>query len=79
MKAYYYQPPGELWPIFGANSLDDARFFFDPDHWSYIVTSSNDVYVNPNTGSVDFSDNWDSLDGLIKVIFDVDSEQWIDK
>lgn len=78
MKAYYVQTADTIYPIYGVNSLDEAKEYLDPPNHGQIVETSENVYMNPATGSVDFASGWDSLDGLIQVRYDLDKECWVE-
>lgn len=36
------------------------------------------MYMNPNTGSVDVADGWDSLDGLVEVTWSDTEQTWVE-
>lgn len=76
MISFYQQKAGELFPIYGVSSFDEAKDFADP---STIVSSNEDVYMNPYTGSVDFESGWDDFEGLIEVEYDPSREEWVEK
>jgi hypothetical protein len=82
--AYYIQQAGELFPIFGATSLDEARAQVPQESHARIVESADDVLMNPHTGSVDFRSCWaaegfteESAD-LVLVRFDAEDESWVE-
>jgi len=43
-----------------------------------LIETTEDVYMNPATGSVDVEGGWDDLSEVVKVIFDPESEYWIE-
>jgi hypothetical protein len=79
MNAYYTQSAQQIFPIFGVSSIDEAEKFAGG---KTVIETSEDVYMNIHTGSVDFSSNWESegvdLDELTKVKFDVKFESWVE-
>lgn len=77
MAGYYVQKAGELFPIYGSSSFDEAKGFVDEEET--IIASNEDVYMNPYTGSVDFESGWDNLEGLIEVEYDPSREEWVEK
>ncbi len=77
MNAYYLQLAEQIFPIFGVSSVEEAKSFVDEKDHGRIVETSEDVYMNLSTGSVDFESGWDSLDEVVKVTFDADSESWV--
>lgn len=78
MNAYYVQYPGELFPIYGANSVEEAKQYIPPEDYDHIAVSIDDVYMNVATGSVDFESGWDDLSEVIPVYWNTDSESWED-
>lgn len=79
MKAFYLQKADQIFPIFGVDSMDQAkRFTLDEDH-KYIVETSEDVYMNIHTGSVGFESDWDNLDEVVKVEYRIEAftEGWV--
>lgn len=86
MNAYYQQIANALYPIYGVSSMHEAAKFAGNE--GRIVESSENVYMNPHTGSVDFADNWmadvgaedeselSEAYGLIHVEYDAESESW---
>jgi hypothetical protein len=43
-----------------------------------LIETTEDVYMNIETGSVDVEGGWDDLSEVVKVIFDPESEYWIE-
>jgi hypothetical protein len=78
MNAYYLQQADKIFPIYGVNSLEEAKQYVDPSDHNRIVETKEDVYMNLATGSVDFASGWDDLEAVVKVEFDTDSESWIE-
>lgn len=87
MNAYYEQIAQNIFPILGVNSMEEAQQFASGK--GRIVETADAVWMNPNTGSVDFASNWladvgaddeselSSDHGLIEVTFDAESESWV--
>ena len=90
MNACYIKKAEEIFPIFGVSSIDEAKEFVAEEDHRYIVETSEDVYMNIETGSVDFESGWDyenedgdtvnavDLDEVVKVRFDTESESWVE-
>lgn len=78
MNAYYIQKADQIFPIFGVNSIDEAKEFAAEEDHRYIVESPEDVYMNLATGSVDFESGWDDLSEVVMVRFDAGSESWVE-
>ena len=78
MNAYYIQKAEQIFPIYGVNSLEEAKQFVDEADHRYIVETGEEVYMNIPTGSVDFESGWDDLDEVVQVKYDADLEQWIE-
>ena len=82
MNAYYTHAAAEIFPIYGATSLEEAQSFVDPAQHRYIVETADSVYMNAATGSVDFSSSWEaegaSLDDLVLVNYSAESESWVE-
>lgn len=78
MNAYYIQKAEQIFPIYGVNSLEEAKQFVDEVDHRYIVETDEEVYMNIQTGSVDFESGWDDLDEVVQVKYDADLEQWIE-
>ena len=83
MNAYYTQSANQIFPIFGVNSIEEAKEFAG---MLPVIETSDSVFMNPNTGSVDFYSNWKSeavdlndLNDLIEVVFDFNENCWIEK
>ena len=79
MSAYYTQYGPQIFPIFGVSSISEAEQFAGG---AKVIETSDDVYMNPYTGSVDFEINWTSegalLSELTKVEFDIESQSWVE-
>jgi hypothetical protein len=78
MNAFYVQKANEIFPIYGAGCLDEAKAFVLPEDHSRIVETSEDVYMNPATGSVDFASGWNDLSEVVKVTYNAKTESWED-
>lgn len=78
MKAYYLQAADQITPIFGVNSLEEAKQFVDEKDHHRIVETAEAVYMNTATGSVGFESDWDNLDEVIEVRYCADSEGWVE-
>ena len=82
MNAYYTQIADCILPIYGVNSMAEAMKFIPAEDHCRIVETDDDVYMNAQTGSVDFESNWAAegvdLDDLTKVTFDAKSESWVE-
>lgn len=76
MNAYYTQFADQIFPIYGVNSLEEAREYVAAEDHGRIVETDEEVYMNLETGSVDFESGWDDLDSVVQVRFDADSERW---
>lgn len=76
MNAFYVQKAEEIFPIFGANSIEEAIDFVDPKDRSRIVETDEAVYMNVATGSVDFASGWDNIDEVVEVAYNSDTESW---
>lgn len=78
--AYYVQKADSIFPIYGVTSLEDAKRSVDPEDHHRIVETAEAVYMNPHTGSVDFSSGWDVGDiessDLVLVAYDSLEEAW---
>jgi len=76
-NGYYEKIADKLFPIFGVNSKEEAlEFVSDPAN---LLVSADTVYMNQNTGAIDVASKWESQQDLIEVVYDVDSENWIEK
>lgn len=78
MKAYYLQKAEEIFPIFGVNSAEEAKLYVAEEDHGRIVGTDEDVYMNVETGSVDFESGWDNLDEVVKVKYDTKIETWVE-
>lgn len=78
MNAYYVQKAGEIFPICGVNSIEEAGQYVAPEDHSRIVETSEDVYMNLSTGSVDFESGWDDLDEVVRVEYSAEEERWVE-
>ena len=80
MNAYYTQVADQIFPIFGANSIEEAE---EVSGSAKVIETSDSVLMNLHTGSVDFSSNW-KLDGvdlidLVEVTYDITEERWLEE
>ena len=73
--AYYTQEADRIFPLCGVSDMDEAQSFAPGQT---IIYTAEDVYMNAATGSVDFEGGWDDLSEVVKVIFDPESEYWIE-
>lgn len=78
MNAYYIQKADEIFPIYGVNSIDEAKDFVLAEDQRYIVETDESVYMNTATGSVGFESDWDDLSEVVKVDYDANSESWVE-
>ena len=78
MNAYYIQKADQIFPIYGVSSMEEAKQYVDHADHKYIVETDEDVYMNPETGSVDFESGWEIVFDLVKVEYGADSEQWVE-
>ena len=82
-KAYYIQKAQNIFPIYGVCDMEEAKRYIPSEDHGRIVETSDDVYMNIQTGSVDFESNWVSegadLGELTEVEFNDDQERWIEK
>lgn len=76
MNAYYVQIAEKIYPIYGVSSVEEAKEYVDPNDWNRIVSSSEDIYMLPETGSVDFESGWETLEGLVQVEYNPKTENW---
>ena len=82
MNAYYVQKAEELFPVFGVSSIEEAKQFVDAADYSRIIETADPIYMHINTGSVDFSSNWEDFDSeveagnLAEVSYDAETESW---
>jgi len=80
MNAYYTQSCDQITPIYGVSSMEEASAFVSPDQGRLIETS-DEVYMNTATGSVDFESNWLAegvdLDALTLVVYSAGQECWV--
>ena len=72
---YYTQEADRLFPLYGVSDMEEAQSFAPGQT---IIYTAEDVYMNVATGSVDFEGGWDDLSEVVKVIFDPESEYWIE-
>ena len=73
--SYYTQEADQLFPLFGVSDIEEAQSFAPGQT---IIYTAEDVYMNAATGSVDFAGGWDDLAQVVKVVFDPESETWIE-
>lgn len=84
MNAYYVRQADQIFPIYGANSLEEAKQFVAPEDQRHIVETSEPVYMHINTGSVDFAGNWEDFEAeveagcLVEVTYSAEKERWIE-
>lgn len=78
MNAYYVQKAGEIFPIYGVNSIEEASQYVAPEDHGRIVETSENVYMNIATGSVDFESGWDDMDEVVEVKYSAEEERWIE-
>ena len=78
MNAYYVQKADQILPIYGVNSIEEARDYVAQEDHARIVATAEDVYMNVATGSVDFESGWDDLSEVVKVEYSAADEQWIE-
>ncbi len=78
MKAYYVQKADQIFPIYGVNSIEEAKEFVLPEDHSRIVETAEAVFMNIATGSVGFESEWDNLDEVVEVRYDAEQEAWVE-
>lgn len=78
MKAYYVQKANQIFPIYGVNSIEEAKEFVLPEDHSRIVETAEAVFMNIATGSVGFERDWDNLDEVVEVRYDAEQEAWVE-
>lgn len=78
MKAYYVQKADQIFPIYGVNSIEEAKEFVLPEDHGRIVETAEAVFMNTATGSVGFESDWDSLDEVVEVRYDAEQEAWVE-
>ena len=81
MNAFYTQKADQIFPLFGVSSMEEARDYVDKVDHSSIIENDEPVYMNPNTGSVDFASGWDEAGGIVEVVeveFCSENECWIE-
>jgi len=80
MNAYYTQDAEQIFPIYGVSSVEEAVAFASPG--SRVVETTDAVYMNAATGSVDFESNWEAdgvdLDDLTLVTYSAEQEGWVE-
>jgi len=72
---YYTQKADRIEPLFGVSDMAEAQSFAPG---RAIIYTAEAVYMNAATGSVDFEGGWDDLSEVVKVIWDPESEYWIE-
>ena len=83
MKSYYLQEAGQITPIFGVDSIEEARLFVDPAKHHLIVATHEPVFMEIHTGSVDFESGWlsynESIESgeLVEVAYSTTEETWV--
>ena len=77
MSAFYIQQAGDLFPIYGVSSLEEARRFADG---ARVIETGECIYMNQLTGSVDVLSGWDGVDTefLVEVTYCDIEERWVD-
>ncbi|MHB0763192.1 hypothetical protein ACYCFC_02145 [Stutzerimonas sp. NM35] len=78
MSAYYVQKAGEIFPIYGVTSIEEAREYVAAEDHGRIVETAEDVYMNAATGSVDFESGWDDLSEVVRVEYSAEDERWVE-
>lgn len=73
MKAYYVQKAQEIFPIYGVNSIEEAKRYVAEEDHGRIIETDEAVYMNPRTGSVDFASAWGDLSDVVEVIYEEDA------
>ena len=80
MKAYYEQIADQIYPIYGVSCREEAEAFCSDKR--YLVETKDDVYMNIETGSVDFESGWIAdgvdIDDLTLVEYDADKGAWVE-
>jgi hypothetical protein len=75
MNYYYTQQADRIEPLYGVSDMEEAQSFAPGQT---IIETTEEVNMNAATGSVDYEGGWDDLSDLVKVIFDPESEYWIE-
>jgi hypothetical protein len=78
MMAFYTQKADQILPIFGVSSMEEARDYVAEEDRLFVVATDEVVYMNPVTGTVDFDENRNGLDGLIAVEYCSVTEAWVE-
>jgi len=78
MTAFYTQKADQILPIFGVSSIEEACDYVPESDRARIVASDEAVYMNVDTGSVDFASGWGGLDGLVEVEYCAVKETWVE-
>ena len=74
-NACYTQEADRIFPLYGVSDMEEAQSFAPGQT---IIETTEDVYMNAATGSVDFEGGWDDLSEVVKVTFDPGAEYWIE-
>ncbi len=75
-NSFYLQKAEQIFPIFCA-SIEEARDFVASEDHARIIETSEKVFMNVVTGSVDFESGWDDLSEVTEVTYDAESESWV--
>lgn len=80
--AFYVKKADQIYPLFGVNSTEEAKQFVIPEDHRRIVESDERIFMNLQTGSVDFESNWRSelgrCDDLVQVTYSPIEESWLE-
>lgn len=83
MKSYYLQEADQITPIFGVDSVEEAKSFVEPAKHHLIVATHDSVYMGIHSGRVDFESGWDDFDKkvdsgeLVEVAYSTTEETWV--
>lgn len=82
-NAFYVKYSNNIVPIYGVNSLEEAKQYVLPEDHNRIVETDENVYMNTKTGSVDFLSGWSDEDidngEVIEVMYDLEEDGWVQK
>jgi len=77
MAAYYTKMDDKIYPIFGVNSMDEAKSLIPEENHRYIIETDEPVFMNTDTGRVGFESDWDDLSKVVEVRYSAEEEAWV--
>ena len=77
MSEFYIQKAGDLFPVYGVSTLEEAQQFADG---ATVIETDECIYMNQHTGSVDVLSGWAGVDPefLVEVTYCDIEERWVD-